>query len=194
VSAFAVFAFSAGLSYNLVVQFGLGMGALAPPESRKIYVPFIQILSLFCSVFVLWIVFFALSSSFYLGFFEYFLYFPLSSFACFAFETAFFRVFPKTAEHGRVFNAFSAYGGIAAAALFLTRHLALSFSQALILSFHFSLGTLISILILIGIRKRACIERVPEFLRGGPVILIAMGLLSLIFTASAGIFYKIMEF
>ncbi|MDR1901604.1 MAG: hypothetical protein LBQ88_04890 [Treponema sp.] len=188
---FACFGIMAGLSWNLVLQFGLGMAGAALPKKNSL--PLLQLLCLFLSVLTLFMVFFSVSALINLGFFEYLLYYPLSCLTCLGLETAFSKLFPVKTED-KIFDCLSSYDGLALAALFLTRHLAETVAEGLIISFHFSLGVLVGIFILAQIRRRSLIEKVPGLLRGKPLMLISMGLLSLIFTAAAGIFYKILEF
>jgi electron transport complex protein RnfA len=187
----ACFGVMAGLSWNLVLQFGLGMAGAAAPKKNPL--PVLQLLCLFLSVLALFIVFFSLSALVNLGFFEYLLYYPLSCLSCLGLETALSRLF--SAKGGeKIFNCLSSYDGLALAALFLTRHLAETIVEGLLLSFHFTLGVLAGIIILGEIRRRASIEKVPALMEGKPLLLISMGLLSLIFTVTAGIFYKMLEF
>jgi electron transport complex protein RnfA len=187
----ACFGVMAGLSWNLVLQFGLGMAGAAAPKKNPL--PVLQLSCLFLSAAVLFIVFFSLSALVNLGFFEYLLYYPLSCLSCLGLETALSQLFPMKGRK-KIFNCLSSYDGLAVAALFLTRHLAETVAEGLLLSFHFALGVLAGIIILGEIRRRSSIEKVPCFMGGKPLLLISMGLLSLIFTAAAGIFYKILEF
>ena len=80
---------------------------------------------------------------------------------------------------------------ISAAALFICMNLSKGFAQTIILIFGFVLGILISVLILDEIRKKAILESVPVFLRGIPLILLSMGLLSLVFTQAALLLFRI---
>jgi electron transport complex protein RnfA len=188
---FACFGIMTGLSWNLLLQFGLGMAGAVSPKKNSL--PALQLLCLFLSVLALFVVFFSLSALINLGFFEYILYYPLSCLSCLGLETVFSKVLPgKSGE--KTFNCLSSYDGLALAALFLTRHLAETVAEGYIHSIYFSLGVLIGLIILAEIRRRSSIEKVPRFLRGKPLLLVSMGLLSLVFTAAAGIFYKILEF
>jgi Na+-translocating ferredoxin:NAD+ oxidoreductase RnfA subunit len=50
------------------------------------------------------------------------------------------------------------------------------------------------VLIITGeIRRRSVMEAVPPLFRNGPLALIAMGLLSLIFSSAAMMLYKVLE-
>jgi electron transport complex protein RnfA len=93
----------------------------------------------------------------------------------------------------RTFSAVTAYDGLAAAALFVTLNLAESFFDAALLALGFALGILASLLILAEIRRRASMEEVPRFLRGSPLVLVSMGLLSLIFSSAAAILFRVLE-
>jgi electron transport complex protein RnfA len=189
----ALLAVFSGLSFNLILHFALGAAGTAADHSRNqgILPSVLQIGILFLSVFFLWTVFYILPP-FPGGFLEYFLFFPLSALMCLGLETGIFRLFPKAARGDRLFSAFTAYDGLASLALFITYNLALGFADALALSFFFALGNLAAILILEEIRRRSALEWMPRRLRGSPLILISMGLLSLIFGAAAGICFRIL--
>jgi electron transport complex protein RnfA len=88
--------------------------------------------------------------------------------------------------------ASSSYNGLALASLLLTLRLALSFAGALALTLGFSLGALLAALILREISKRSALEAVPALLRGAPLTLISMGLLSLIFSAVSAILLRVL--
>jgi len=62
-----------------------------------------------------------------------------------------------------------------------------------VIGFFFAFGTFISMLILNELRRRSTLERVPRCLRGNPLMLISMGLLSLISASVAGICFRILE-
>jgi electron transport complex protein RnfA len=179
------------LSLNLIVQLGLGMGSLGAlrPETR---LPLRQLSVLFLSVLLLWLVFSRFSFSFFFGFGEYFLSFPLSALACMGLERIFSVLFPKIKVQPAFFNPATAYDGLALAALMLTMRLAAVFIEALVFSLGFSFGVLLSLLVLRGVRKRSVMEKVPQFLRGVPLTLLSMGLLALIFSSLAFVFFKIL--
>jgi electron transport complex protein RnfA len=103
-------------------------------------------------------------------------------------ETVFFRLFPSPAPESNLFSPLSGYNGLVLGSLMLTLRLALSPAEALVLSLGFTLGALFAVLILNEIRRRAFPETLPPALRGTPLILISMGLLSLIFSSAAAIF------
>jgi electron transport complex protein RnfA len=86
----------------------------------------------------------------------------------------------------------SSCNGLALASLFLTLRLALKAAEALALTLGFSLGVLLSAMILREISRRSSLEAVPEPFRGAPLSLISMGLLSLIFSSLSAIFLRIL--
>ncbi|GHU65747.1 hypothetical protein FACS189447_05240 [Spirochaetia bacterium] len=180
-----------GLSLNLMFQFALGVRG-ASEASRQGKIPFFQSGSLFVSVFILWIICHYILRSFSGGFLEYFLLFPLTSLVCMGIEALWNKVYPQK-EKVRVFSALAAYDGLALASLILTIHLAISLLEALILSFSFSLGCLAAMFILGEIQRKSLLEWVPRSLRGSPLVIISMGLLSMIFASGAWICFRILE-
>jgi electron transport complex protein RnfA len=190
----AFLAVFAGLSFNMILHFALGASGIAPdrPGTEKILPSAVQMGILFLSVLLLWMFFYILPS-FPGGFPEYFLFFPLSALGCMGLEKGIFRLFPKAAGEGRLFSAYTAYDGLASLALFLTYKLAPGPAEALVLSFFFALGNLTAVVILGEIRRKAVLEWTPRRLRGSPLILISMGLLSLIFIFAAGICFTILK-
>jgi electron transport complex protein RnfA len=209
-TALGVLAVWSGLSLNLLLQFGLGICGIIPnrdalPDKQtdnafwKIHGYSSLILCI--AVFVLWLFFTYALTPLTLGFLEPFLLFPLSVSTCTALELFFSLVFPKKrngstvpAENAPALTPVSAYNGLVLAALLITLRLAASPVEALVLSLGLSLGRLAAALILREIYKRSCLEAVPRLLRGSPLIIISMGLLSLTFSAGAAIFFRVLFF
>ena len=184
----ALFFFST-LSLNLLLNCALGMGELAARERSpriRIYCPWFI---LFVSTALLWLFFDRLP--FFSGSFDFVLIFPLSALSGLGLEKLLYRAVPWLGENPGAFVPGQAHGGLAAAALFLTRSFALSFSEALLLSAAFSGGSLAAFLIIKEIQKKSFLKIIPQGLRGKPVLLISMGLLSLIFSAAAVLFLTI---
>jgi electron transport complex protein RnfA len=179
-AALAVFS---SLAVNLLLQCGLGMREAVREEDTPL--AFLQAGLVFVSVFFLWAVFSYIP---FLGFFAYLLLFPLSVLVYAGLERFLLQILLKRENAG--IRAAGSSDGICAAALFLTLHLASGFREALVLSLGFAFGVLFSRLILAEIRRRSRLEAVPRFLRGSPLTLISMGLLSLIFSSAALIFYR----
>ena len=198
-AALAVFS---GLSLNLLLLFALGAaGAASDVSSRDRLslnrLPVSQFGILFLSVLFLWLVFSHVLPPNWKGFSEYFLFFPFSALTCAGFEFLGGRIYHRATGKPegirKVFSAITAYEGLVPVSLFITLSLAVNLAEAATLALFFSLGNMTAMLILNEIRRRAALEKVPRFLRGSPLILLSMGLLSLIFGAAAGICFKILE-
>ena len=188
-----------GLSLNLLLQFALGTKDTAGDTKADVKkeVPVIQICFLFISVIFLWVIFNHIMPVFWKGFSEYFLYFPASALFCLGLEFLCQKALPKLNLNStgmkKIFSAYTAYDGLVPAALVITSLAADTFAGAFVLALFFAIGNLLSMLILNEIRRRSAMELVPRYIRGSPLTLISMGLLSLIFTSAAGIFFKILE-
>jgi electron transport complex protein RnfA len=206
-----------GLSLNMILQFGLGINAILGEETADKKgggdFPLPKWGILFLSTLILWFFFSYILSSPAFGFLESFLLFPASLAVSLGLELLFSYVFhsPKTprafswdfrslflelkifisAKIRPEFCLFP-YNGLVLAALFLTLRLALSFLEALALSLGFFLGCFLTGLILREIRKRSSLEAVPRVLRGSPLTLISMGLLSLIFSSISAILLRVL--
>jgi electron transport complex protein RnfA len=186
-ASLAMFAFFASLSLNLALHCGLGIRGMIISQSAGMKPPFVKLGLLFITVLFLWIIFSYIIFSLPLGFFGYILLFPLSSFAYFSFEYLVYRFALKKAVDSDSINYCD---GMAAAALFITLNIAGGFVEALVLCFGFVLGLLLAFVILGEIRRRSMLEEVPLLLRGTPLSLIAMGLLSLVFASAALLFFR----
>ena len=209
-ASLAVFA---GFSLNLFLQFALGITDLVKDNYSKkeksvlpsastnleddIEIPFFQLGLLFISVLFLWVFFSLIVPSFWNLFSMYFLFFPFSALICMGLErltkTLFKHFVIKKAEIKNVFSAQSAYNGLVPAALIITITLARHIGDVIILALFFSVGILTAIIILDGINKRSALESVPHYIRGTPLILISMGLLSLISSSAAVVLFRILK-
>ena len=187
----AALAVLSGLSLNLLLQFALGTQGAAGDSRERGVVPFFQLGIMFLSILLLWVFFTHILPPLWTGFPEYFLFFPLSALLCMGLERLGGRVIPKFGP--RIFNAKTAYDGLVPVSLLITYALANGFGRAFALAFFFALGNLAAMLIVSEIRRKSTMERVPVFLRGSPLVLISMGLLSLITGAAAGICFRVLE-
>ena len=176
-----------GLSLNLVLQFALGSG----PAGKTRKVPLYQIACLFLSVILLWIIYARILKFVSWELMAFFLLFPLSALVCYGFEFLEKFLFPDR-EPVRLFSSITAYEGLVPASLILTINIAVTLSDALILSLFFAAGSLLAVVFMKEIRRRASLEEVPENLRGMPLAFISMGLLSLVFSAAALICYRVL--
>jgi len=182
-----------GLSVNLFLQFGLGLKGIAYDENigRKELLAGTGIL--FVTVTLLWLIFSFAHSVFFWGVFEYIILFPVSFLVFSSLEYLVNRFILKV-NTGRK-GAFSlsdslsggplAGGALSGAALFITLNVAGNLGEAVVLALSFSGSTALVFVVVGEIRRRSGMEAVPHSLRGGPLALIAMGLLSLIFTSGA---------
>ena len=197
-----------GLSLNLLLQFALGTSVVASDFTQKTerkkelprvtsgQLPYVQFCILFISVLILWIFFNYILPVNWRGFLVYFLLFPLSALVCMGFEFLGGMLFPgvfSRFDGTKTFTAITAYDGLVPASLLIAFAVADNFVGAFVLALFFPLGSLIAMLILNEIHRKSALEWVPRYLRGSPLILISMGLLSLIAATVAGIFFRILE-
>jgi Na+-translocating ferredoxin:NAD+ oxidoreductase subunit A len=183
-----ILAIFSGLSMNLILQFGLGLKGIAFDENIGKERLLAGSGILFATVMFLWVIFIFIRSILFLGLLEYVVLFPVSSLIFSIFECLVNRfILKKNAEQGRtiLFGDSLTGGALAGAALFMTLNVACSLYEALVLSLSFSCSAALVIVVVGEIRRRAEMEAVPRRLRGGPLALIAMGLLSLIFVSGA---------
>ncbi|HCC36684.1 MAG TPA: hypothetical protein DEQ14_03195 [Treponema sp.] len=177
--------FFSGLSVNLILQCGLGMAGFAGFQERKL--PLIKIGLGFVSVMLLWFFFSYIIPPMAMGFFGYMLLFPAPALVNAGLEYLLFVIILKRGVEREESGFF--YDGLAGAALFVTLTLANSFMDAVALGFGFASGIALTLLILGEIRRRAAMEAVPRFLRGSPLTIVSMGLLSLVSGAVAVILF-----
>jgi electron transport complex protein RnfA len=177
--------FFSALSLNLFGNFALGAKGLVQQKEMPLLHIFYPWLILFVSTLLLW-VFFARIFAFSGGIFHFLLLLPCSVLASSLLEKLFFRFalqYKDVGKNPELFAAGTVYNELAAVACFLTLCLALSFSDAILLSLSFSAGCLLAFLLIKEIQKRSTIETIPYGLRGTPLLLISLGLLSLVFSA-----------
>ena len=201
-SMLAVFS---GLSMNLILHFGFGLRKTALTENTgpaadsgfndkygSKEIP-IGLGVLFFTVILLWPVFSFIRSVVSLGLFEYVLLFPVCSLVFSLLENlARGFILKKIVDIEETNN--SAFGGgvLASAALFITLTVSGGFSETLVLALGFTLGILLANAIVGEVSRRSEMEAVPRFLRGGPLVLITMGLLSLVFSSTAMMFFELL--
>ena len=174
----------AGLSLNGVLQLGLAVRDIRGEAGRPAHLCLIQWGIVCVTALALWLFFAGVVFPLGLGFWEWFLLFPLSAVLCRGLECALDRLFarfvPELTGKAWFFPARSAYGGLAAAAALICLRLALTFADAAALALGFAGGGFLAALVLNSALKRSALEAVPPSLRGMPLLLISMGLLALI--------------
>jgi hypothetical protein len=195
----------AALGMNLLVQFGLGLGLLgtedsgdsqAEPGDKRHSLP--GALILFAALFLLWVFFTYVLNPLRIGFYWYLLLYPLSAAFMRGLEWLFHRGFFRRGRFGKLFSRFAAPGSFPAGwtellplGLLITLHLALSPLEALYLALCFSLGLQFSLVILRELHRRSRFEAIPPFLRGNPLALISLGLLSMIFISASIMLFQL---
>ena len=194
-TALAMLAVFSSLAMNVILQFGLGIKGtvLNKTISREKLLAGSGIY--FLSVTILWLFFYGIRAVIFLGFFEYILLFPASAFVFSILEHLKNRfILKNVSKH----NESILLGGIASsaasvcAALFIMLNVAGGVLDAVVLSLGFTLGIALAVVIVAEIRRRSEMEAVPRWLRGGPLVLISMGLLSLVFTSGAIMLFDVL--
>jgi electron transport complex protein RnfA len=147
----------------------------------------------FVTILLLWLVFSFVRSLIPLGLFEFILLFPVSYLVFFGLEYVVNRLVQKKASTtGQFLNDMFAGGIFSGAGLFVTLNIANGIVEAAVLSMGFTFGIVLATLIVAEIRRRSEMEAVPRFLRGSPLALVAMGLLSLVFSSAAMMFFDVL--
>jgi len=192
-----LFIYSA-FTINLLLQCGLGIkgavesdlnnGEWSAPLDKK---TLIKSIIIFFTVIIMWFVFSKVLFSLISGIYLYILLFPVSFIVYDAMEYLVFRyVIKEENKNERLINF---YGGITAVAVFLCMNISDNILQTLVLSLGFTSGIFFIKLIIREIRRRAALEAVPVFLRGKPLVLITMGMLSLVFTSASLLLFRMIE-
>ncbi|MDL2229901.1 hypothetical protein LJC14_06600, partial [Treponema sp. OttesenSCG-928-L16] len=172
-----------GLTLNFVLHFGMGIRGLLD-ETISLKSACIKAVNIIISSLLIWFIFTLIMTPLSIRFLQYFLVFPFSALICYGLEKAEAYMSPALAMPGDS-DAPSSYGGLGTVQTLLILRIGTHFSGALVLSLGFCFGCFAAMLIINEILKRSAMEAVPRFLRGSPLMLISMGLLSLIFSALA---------
>ena len=197
-SLMALVVFS-GLSANLILQCGLCLKEIVLEKKPGKKEQFKSLGIIYISIIALWLFFSFIRTVLPLGLFEYMLLFPTS---CLFISTLdyLYRRYIKREANGRTNGRDDGRGkqvfreaGLAAAVVFIMLNVAGHIIEAAVVSLGFTLGIIVAFLIIGEVRRRSAIEAVPRFLRGRPLALIIMGLLSLVFSSVAMMFYRVLE-
>jgi electron transport complex protein RnfA len=174
---------------NLALQ--CAMGIKGAPESKNCSrkTTIIRLGIIFITIIFLWLFFYRIVFSIFSGIFIYILIFPLSFIAYEGIQSLLKKYLFKKDIENECFINFG--GGITALSVFICINISASFFQTLILSFGFTTGIMVVFLIIREIRRRAALEAIPQFLRGNPLILISMGLISIVFTVGSVLFLRV---
>jgi len=179
------------LSINLVLQCGLGIKGVVESKGSMDLTTLIKAGIIFTSIIILWFFFSRILYSIIPGIYIYILLFPLSSVCYSGLEFLIFKFIIKNEIKEESIISFPA--GITAASVFVCINLGNSFVEVLVLSFGFTAGIFLINIIIREIRYRAALEAVPVYLRGKPLTLIAMGLLSLVFTTGSLLLFRMIN-
>jgi len=185
---FVVLIILSAFSMNLTLQCALGIKGAAESRSPGNLSTFLKLVIIFLCVVMLWAFFFKVIHSMFSGMFIYVLMFPVSFIVYEALEYLFFNQLLKERLGNECSVSFP--GGITVAAVFICVNIAEDLTQAALLSFGFAAGIYLVLIITGEIRRRAALEAVPLFLRGKPLVLISMGMLSLVFSVSALLVFR----
>lgn len=190
-SRFALFIFAA-FHLNLFLCFGLGIRELVSRKRRSVFQISCPWAVVFPATVLLWVFFEKILLRICPWFPVYLALYPLALCVCFGLETGLVKAFPAlgSALSGRFKTG--SYAGLTAASLLLTMRLAVNFGEVLLLALACSGGALFAAVVIAELRKRSRWESLPAGLRGNPVTLISMGLLSLVFSAAAVIILKVL--
>jgi len=167
-----------GVALNALLQFGLGIRDLTLVPSRQEPGSWLRALAMFGSSLLMWCLVTWIVAPLALGFLELFFLFP--------------AVYLVGRGIERLSGAFRlrlhpSYLGLNVIAALLALNLAVRLVDAVIVTFFFSLGHVLVTALLVRIYDRSNNEAVPAFLRGMPLLLISMGLLSLLTSQAAAI-------
>jgi len=177
-----------GFTINLLLQCAIGIKGIVESRNTCNLSTYAKLCLVFCSIVFMWFFLSRIVYSIIPGIFIYVLLFPVSAIVYEGLEFLAFRYLLKKEPQSESVVSFP--GGITAVAVFICINLAYSFLEAAVLSFGFVFGFFIVSMIIKEIRHRADFEAVPFFLRGKPLVLIAMGLLSLVFTSASLLFFR----
>jgi len=172
---------------NLLLQCALGIQGAAGSQGRIKTTELIKTALIFLTGMLLWI-FSNVVMGFMANIVMYILIFPLSSIFYDAFEYLVFKFIIKKEIDNNSFISFP--GGITAVIVFICVNIAGSFLEAAVLMIGFSSGILLVNFIIREVRRRAALEAVPASLRGKPIVLVTMGLLSLVFTTVSLLLFR----
>ena len=181
-----------GFTINLILQCGLGIKGVVESKNPFGISILIKSLVIFFTVVLLWLFFSKIVYSILPGLFIYVILFPVSSLVYEGVEYLIFKYLfrKKTDNPQEEKSLYNFHGGITAVSVFLCINLANNFLETVVLSLGFTSGLFFVNLIIREIRRRAAFEAVPVFLRGKPLILVTMGMLSLVFTTASFLLFR----
>ncbi len=178
-----LFTILSAFSMNLVLQCALGVKGIAESKNINSVSNLIKLGIIFFAVILLWTLFSKIISFILSGGALYVLLFPVSSIVYDGLEYLVFQKIFKKDINSECSVSFP--NGITAVSVFICMSVAGSLAETIFLSFGFVLGIYLVFVIVGEIRRRAFLENVPVFLKGKPLILVSMGMLSLVFSVGS---------
>jgi len=180
-----------GFMINLVLQCALGIKGIVVSKTQFNILALAKLCLIFLSIIFLWFLFSKILFSLIQGIYIYVLLFPVSMILYDGAEYLAFRYLIKKDPSSEIIISFP--GGITAAAAFICINIANNFFEVIVMSFGFVSSIFLVNLIIREIRARAALETVPAFLRGKPLVLITMGLLSLILSTASILVFRMID-
>jgi len=180
-----------GFTINLLLQCGLGIKGAVESKNQLQIETLVRALVIFFTVVLLWFFFSRVIYVLLPGILIYILLFPVSFIVFSGFEFIVYRFIKKINAENE--NLISSPEGITAVSVFLCINIANNILETIVLSFGFASGVFIITVIIREIRRRAVLEAVPLFLRGKPLVLITMGMLSLVFTTASLLIFRMIS-
>lgn len=179
-SVVATIAVLCGLYLNLPLQCGIGVREIFDDRENHLVTGLVEAALLFISLFLEWCFFVYIISPLGIGFVRYFILLPLAAVVpvCVSF------IFKREV------GTFPHRSGAGIAAMMIILSLGGNATEAATEAASISLGIFFCVLILRAIRFKLERERVNAMFRGVPLLLIAMGILSLAITAAAVIYLR----
>jgi electron transport complex protein RnfA len=176
-----------GLTMNLLVHFCLGFTRIESPRDINLAALGFSALLLAATVLGVYVIFSLVLETIGLGFLALPLILPVTVLIYNALAKALQKGLSRASGSP---DAFPDCDALVVGAAFLTLLAASNFLEALFLASGFALGSALAMLILREIEKKSQWEPVPKSLRGTPITLISMGLLSFIFGAVSSVFLR----
>jgi len=180
-----------GFTINIVLHCAIGIKGVAESKKAADWVSVLKTLIIFFTIILMWFFFSRIIYPMVSGIFIYILLFPVSALVYSCFEYFIFSILLKKGMEEESIISFP--GGFTAAAVFIIINISNNMAETIVLAFGFTSGIFLVNFIIMEIRRRAALETVPEYLRGKPLVLIAMGLLSLIFTTASLLFFRMIS-
>ncbi|MCL2139978.1 MAG: hypothetical protein FWH41_10685, partial [Treponema sp.] len=186
-----------GFAMNLLLHLGLGLYWAAAPEKKNLKNYLYKLTDVFSAIITVWLIAALVRYFSSPDFLEYIFLFPVCYMVYLALKnTADSLINRKNIKNVSSYHSDSAdsYTGgmLAGAALFVILNIAGNFIEAVVISLGSLIGIMLAIIIIGEIQRRSDMEATPQILKGIPLALISVGLLSLIFSSAAIMLFKVL--